>query len=309
LTTAFVRVERWRGAAAVTLRAGELEATLVPELNLLGTSLRLGGEEFLALPGGVAGYRRGHTTGLPLLAPWANRLSGLAYRSGRVRVDLSGLTLHTDDSGLPIHGTLSARDAWTIAEVSALRGVARLDASLDYDGELLAAFPFRHRLDVTVLLDGRGVLVTTTLRPTGERPVPVSFGYHPYFRLPRGPRSRWRLVLPRRTRLELDPRGIPTGRRTTVTAEAEAIGDRPLDDLFELRGGRTFALELDGRRVSVDFEAGYRFAQVFAPAGKRCVALEPMTAPTNALVQGTCRVVAPGERYTARFRVRPERLP
>jgi aldose 1-epimerase len=307
LTTASVRVERWRGAAAITLRAGELEATFVPELNLLGTSLRLGGEEFLALPGGLAGYRRGHATGLPLLAPWANRLASLADRSGRVRVDLSGLALHTDDKGLPIHGTLSARDAWTIAEVSARRGVARLDASLDYDGELLLAFPFPHRLDATVLLDGGGMLVTTTLRATGERPVPVAFGYHPYFRLPRGPRRSWRLLLPRRNRLELDDRGIPTGRCTTLRAEAEAIGDRGLDDLFELRSGRTFALELGARRVSVDFGAGYGFAQIFAPAGKRFVAFEPMTAATNALVERTCRVVAPGERYTARFRVRPER--
>ena len=308
MTTAAVRVERWRGAAAVTLRAGELEATFVPELNLLGTSLRLDGEEFLALPGGIAGYRRGHTTGLPLLAPWANRLSGLAYRSGRVRVDLSGLALHTDGNGLPIHGTLSARDAWTVTEVSARGGVARLDASLDYDGELLAAFPFPHRLDVTVLLDGGGALVTTTLRATSERAVPVSFGYHPYFRLPRGPRRSWRLLLPRRDRLELDARGIPTGGRTTLPAGAEAIGERALDDLFELRSGRTLGLELGGRRVSVDFGTGYGFAQVFAPAGKRFVALEPMTAPTNALVERSCRVVAPGARYTARFRVRPERL-
>jgi galactose mutarotase-like enzyme len=46
---------------------------------------------------------------------------------------------------------------------------------------------------------------------------------------------------------------------------------------------------------------------VFAPQGKRFVALEPMTAPTNALVEGTCPMVAPGEAFTARFRIRPER--
>jgi hypothetical protein len=96
--------------AAITLVSDELEATFVPELNMLGTSLRMGGEEYLALPGGVGAYRRQHTTGLPLLAPWANRLGDLVYRSGRARVDLEGLPLHTDGNGLPIHGTLSARD-------------------------------------------------------------------------------------------------------------------------------------------------------------------------------------------------------
>ena len=72
----------------MTLASGELEATFVPELNLLGTSLRLGGEEFLALPGGVVAYRKRNATGLPLLAPWANRLSERTYRLEGVRADL-----------------------------------------------------------------------------------------------------------------------------------------------------------------------------------------------------------------------------
>ena len=45
-----IRIHRSRGVAAVTLASGELEATFVPELNMLGTSLRLEGEEYLALP-------------------------------------------------------------------------------------------------------------------------------------------------------------------------------------------------------------------------------------------------------------------
>ncbi len=102
------------GVAAVTLQSGDLEATFVPELNMLGTSLRLGGEEFLALPGGVGAYRRQHTTGLPLLAPWANRLGAQTYRSNRRRVELEALALHRDENGLPIHGTLTAAEPWNV---------------------------------------------------------------------------------------------------------------------------------------------------------------------------------------------------
>jgi len=109
LTTA-ARVQAWRGAVAVTLGSGDLEATFLPELNLLGVSLRYRAEEYFALPGGIGAYRRGHTTGLPLLAPWANRLAGRMYRRG-VNVDLTGLDLHTDAERLPMHGTLAARDA------------------------------------------------------------------------------------------------------------------------------------------------------------------------------------------------------
>jgi aldose 1-epimerase len=307
LSDASLRIERRGRAAAIVLSAGRLEATFVPELNMLGASLRLAGEEFLATPGGLAAYGKGHTTGLPLLAPWANRLSGLGYRSGRVRVDLAGLPLHVDGNGLPIHGTMSARQAWKVEELSSRRGVARVAASFAYETQdLLAAFPFPHRLEVAASVDGKALTVTTVLRPTGSRPVPVSFGHHPYFRLPEGSRSAWHLRLPRREQLELDERGIPTGGRTRCPAEVEPIRNRVFDDLFEVGARRTLGLELGHRRLSVELEDGYCFAQVFAPPGRRFVALEPMTAPTNALVEGTCPTVRPGETFVARFRLRPE---
>jgi galactose mutarotase-like enzyme len=294
-----------RGAAALTLRSGELEATFLPELNLLGTSLRVGGEEFLALPGGVGAYRRGHATGLPLLAPWANRLGARAYSSGRSSVDLVGLPLHVDANGLPIHGAMSARDAWEVVALTTRGGRARLHATFDYDwADLLAAFPFPHRLETLIEVSTASLSIATSLTPTGRRAVPISFGYHPYLRLPRGRRSEWRLQLPRRLQLELDARGIPTGRQTVARAESRPIGERTFDDLFELTGARTLALEARGRRISVEYGAGYRFAQVFVPSGEQFVCLEPMTAPTNALVTGACDVVRPGTTFTARFRIR-----
>jgi aldose 1-epimerase len=306
---ASVHIHRWRGVAAVTLGSGRLQATFVPEMNMLGASLRLDGEEFLALPGGIGAYPRVRTTGLPLLAPWANRLSGWSYRAGRGRVDLEGLDLYTDPNGLPIHGTMSARDRWEVRSLAADGQVARLRAGFDYAGaELLAAFPFPHRLETAIELDGRSLSVATTIRPYGERAVPVSFGYHPYFRLPGGRRSAWRLLLPKRRHLELDARGIPTGRAAEAPAEAEPIGSRTFDDLFELTGERRLAIQHGERSLSIRFASGYPYAQVFAPPGAAFACLEPMTAPTNALVSGDHPVVRPGESFTARFSIRPERV-
>ena len=76
-----LRIGSLDGEPSVTLAAGDLEATFLPGLGLLGTSLRHRGQELLALPGGVAGYRDRHVTGLPLLAPWANRLPEWRYRA------------------------------------------------------------------------------------------------------------------------------------------------------------------------------------------------------------------------------------
>jgi aldose 1-epimerase len=305
--TASVRIHRWRGSAAVTLVSGPLQATFVPELNLLGTSLRLDGEEFLDLPGGLATYRHRHQTGLPLLAPWANRLGAWAYRVRRTRVNLEGLDLYSE-GGLPLHGTMTGANAWSVQTVSARGEVARLRASFDYvRQDLLAAFPFPHRLERECRVDGRSLSVTTTVRPAGDRAVPVSFGFHPYLRLPSGPRSSWRLLLPKRQHLSLDERGIPSGRRVEQPPESDPIGARTFDDLYELSGGRRLGIAGSERSLFVEFGRGYRFAQVFAPAGARFVCLEPMTAPTNALVAGGYPVVSPGESFTARFSIRPER--
>jgi aldose 1-epimerase len=299
------------GETAVQLAAGELEASFLPRLGLLGASLRHRGEELLALPGGVDGYRGGHVTGLPLLAPWANRLPGRRYRAAGTEVDLEGLELQTDPGGLPIHGTLTAHPGWRLERLAAEADRAVLEASFDYGAypELLAAFPFPHRLTVTATLGPDGLEVATGVAATGDRPVPVAFGWHPYLRLPDAPRATWRLLLPHRRHLELDDRGLPTGRSAAEPAEADPAGERTYDDLYALGAdpaGRRLGLEAAGRRLLVGYGAGYDHAQVFAPPGTEFVCLEPMTGPTAALAAGTTPLVAPGERFTATFSIRVE---
>ena len=306
-----VRFGTVEGEPAATLAAGELEAIFLPGLGLLGTSLRHRGEELLALPGGIEGYRDRHVTGLPLLAPWANRLPGWRYRAAGVEVSLEGLDLPTDPAGLPIHGTLTAHRGWRLERLAAEADRAVLAAGFDYGAwpELLAAFPFPHRLTVTATLGGASLAVTTTLAATGQRPVPVAFGWHPYLRLPGAPRAAWRLLLPRRTHLELDDRGLPTGKSADEPAEADPVGERTYDDLYALEDdpdGRRLGLEAAGRRLLVDYGDGYDHAQVFAPPGAEFVCLEPMTGPTAALAAGTTPLVAPGDTFAARFTVTVE---
>jgi aldose 1-epimerase len=296
------------GEPAAVLAAGDLQATFLPGLGLLGASLRHRGEELLVLPDGLAGYRAGHVAGLPLLAPWANRLAGRRYRAAGVEVDLDGLVLHTDPNGLPIHGTVTAHPGWRLRRLDAEPGRAVLAARLDYAAfpELLAAFPFPHELAVEATLDAAELVVATTLRATGERPVPVAFGWHPYLRLPGAPRRDWRLRLPDRQHLALDGRGLPTGAATAERGEADPVGGRSFDDLYRLGGDRRLGVAAGGRRLLVDYRDGYPYAQVFAPPGAEFLCLEPMTAQSNALAAGGYPLVQPGAAFTARFAVRVE---
>jgi aldose 1-epimerase len=289
---------RFRGEPAVRLAAGELSATFLPGLGMTGVSMRCRGHEHLALPGGLPALRAGATLGLPLLAPWANRLAAWRYRAAGVGVDLTGLPLGTDGNGLPIHGLLAGRPGWRIVRRTARADRASVRAAIDVDDP---AFPFPHRIEVTVTARDCELALHTLVVPTGRRRVPVAFGWHPYLRLPGTPRHRWRLRLPARTHVELDARGIPSGAEQAEPREDEPIGRRTFDDLYALGPDRDLALIGTDATVTMRAGAGYPFAQVWVPKGRAFAALEPMTARTNSLVDGTAPVVEPGGSHGATF--------
>jgi galactose mutarotase-like enzyme len=180
-------------------------------------------------------------------------------------------------------------------------GDGPLVAARDVTG--LAEFPFDHRVEVEAALSGSRLTLTTTVTPLGDRPVPISFGYHPYFVLPGVPRAEWQVELPVREHLLLDENQIPTGEREPAGDLDGPLGERTFDDGYTVDpAGATFVLAGGGRRLSVQFESGYPFAQVFAPAVEDVVCFEPMTAPADAL-RHDARTVPPGETFSARFSV------
>jgi galactose mutarotase-like enzyme len=287
----------------IELTAGELEASVEGGELLTVTSLRHRGEELLvgaqAMPPGYSVHRR--RAGITLLHPWANRLSGDSFEACGVaaRVPSGDPAVTRDEGGQPIHG-LARPDAWTVG-ADEESGVAR--ASAEHPEH--PAFPFPHQVSVRMALDSGGLTVTTELRPTGGRPVPIVFGWHPYFRLPGAPRAAWQLQLPARRHLALDGRGIPKPGGRRESEESAELGERTFDDGYdEVADGAVMAVGGGGRVVRVVLEEGYPAAQLFAPPEADVVSLEPMTAVTDALRSGRgLRVIAPGETARAVFSV------
>jgi galactose mutarotase-like enzyme len=103
-----------------------------------------------------------------------------------------------------------------------------------------------------------------------------------------------------------DNRGIPTGQVEAFSPFDATLDDRHLDEGFAvLKEPAAFSLVGVDRRITVEFVRGYRYAQIFAPRGKDLVAVEPMTAPTNALLSGRgLNLVEPGGQFQAEFRLR-----
>ena len=300
----------FEGSDTVELAVAGLEATFVPGRGMVGVSLRHEGEELLDRQAGLGAYvEQGAVMGIPFLHPWANRLGGFAYSvDGRdVRLPHGPPLVHGDEHGLPIHGVLAASRHWKVAALEADGGTPRVRAALDFAAhpELMAAFPFPHEVLLEAALTAERLTITTRIRATGDRPVPISFGFHPYLRLPGADRGGWRVVLPARRHLLLDERGIPSGATEVRAATAFELGDRHFDDGYDrLPDGAEFSVSGGARTLTVTFERGYPVGQIFAPAGSSFICFEPMTAQTNALCSGVgLRRAFPGRDHVAVFSI------
>jgi aldose 1-epimerase len=302
------------GFPALTLESdalGGIEAIFVPEAGMICCSLRHRGEELLGQRGGLPKYvESGSTMGIPFLHPWANRLGRSRFEvAGReVNLDLEDLPLKRDAAGLPMHGLLTAARGWKVERHGEVEGGGILAASFDFGAypRLLAAFPFPHRVEIEATLLGAVLTITTTVHATGDVSVPVSFGFHPYLRLPGVERADWELEAPVRERLELDRSSLPTGVREPTRIEPGPLGSRLFDDAFLAPpNGEPFALSGGGRRIELRMDPGYRFAQIYAPGDTDAVAFEPMTAPTNALVTAgpDLTLTEPGNSFSATFSI------
>ena len=217
-------------------------------------------------------------------------------------LDSSSPLLHLDASGLPMHGVPWPLLVWELTEAKRDLLKAKLEWSRR---DLLAIFPFRHRVELAATLQRDSLTLETTLVASLDGPVPVSFGFHPYFGLSELPRAQWRLKLPAMKRLVLDRHGVPTGEEESFNGFEAHLDELGFDDGYALMAEQaSFSVLGADRQITVEFLAGYRYAQIFAPKESDYIALEPMTAPTSALTSGRgLRLANAGEKFRAMFRI------
>lgn len=238
-----------------------------------------------------------------VLVPWPNRVAdGIWHLDGVAQQ----LDITEPAKNNAIHGLLR----YTGYEL-----VERSEASVTLGAHVFPQHGYPFHLDTTVryeLVDS-GLRVTHTARNLSDVNAPVAFGTHPFLTIGDVPPEELELTVHASTRFEVDARLNP-------------IAEIPVDGRWDLRRGRLVAeLELDdaygglttvdgvsavlrapdGREVRLLQDEFHKYLQVYTtrtfpkksgPA--LAVAVEPMTAPPNALNSGLgLRWVEPGETW------------
>ena len=265
--------------------------------------------------------------GVPLLWPYANRLDEQAFYANGQKYSFDPGLGNTGRGAIPIHGFLTAAEAWKVVETKADAKSAWATMKLDFSRipRYMKQFPFAHTLTMTYRVQGGALEVHTRIDSLCDEPMPVAIGFHPYFQLTDSPREEWRLSVAAKTHWMLNSNTIPTGETEPITRilpnpKNVMVKDVTLDDIFtdlerDDRGRAT--MSLIGRTQQVDVAVGPKFKTILVLSrpnnGNRgpTVAFEPMAAISNALnlaekgLYQELQSIEPGGAWQESFWIRP----
>ena len=181
---------------------------------------------------------RGGSTGIPFLAPWADRLDEQAFYANGRRYPFD-MTLGNIRGANPIHGFLGSTDRWQITTLEADGLSAHVTSRLEFfrNPDWMRQFPFAHTIEMTHRLQDGVLEVTTRIENSSLDAMPVAIGFHPYFQLTDSVRDEWTLSVAARTHWPLTPSKMPSGETQPVGSffpdpSAVALKDFDLDDVF-----------------------------------------------------------------------------
>lgn len=246
-----------------------------------------------------------------VLVPWPNRVKDGVWELDGVP---QRLALSEPSLGNASHGLLRFRP-YTL--------VQRTESSVTQAATIYpeAGYPFVLDTEVTHELDAEGLTVTHRITNRGDRTAPVAVGAHPYLRIGDLPARRLTFHSRAGIRFETDDRlnivGETAVAGTTYDLSAgRVVAELDLNDGFgDLPPGAEHMLVADdGRRVVLWADDAFGYVQLFThrafatkQPGEVALAVEPMTAPANALNTGRgLRWLEPEESWTLSWGIRPE---
>lgn len=236
-----------------------------------------------------------------LLTPWVNRV-----RNGNYSFKGKNFQLPINEPALgnAIHGLL-ARVAFKVVQQS--------DASVTlehvYKGEEPQyPFPFTFRITY-LLLDEGGLEITFAAQNTGSSAMPFACGWHPYFSFPGTDATDLSIKFHPTSRFLSDSQMIPLKEENLNGKTQFIFSQEKVDHVFRLEAFEKHVTELIDHKNqrSLFLEQSsvtFPFLVVFQPDGYNSVAIEPMTANTDAFNTGDGLIeLAPSESFSGQIRL------
>ncbi|MEY3956566.1 MAG: hypothetical protein RLZ73_1021, partial [Bacteroidota bacterium] len=214
-----------------------------------------------------------------LLTPWVNRV-----RNGNYSFKGKNYQLPINEPALgnAIHGLL-ARKSFTIVKQSS----SSITLMHEYKGEEPNyPFPFQFQYTYT-LTDSRALEVTFEALNTGEGPLPFACGWHPYFSFPDTTVDDLEINFKPISRFLSDSQMIPLKEENLNGKQQFKFSTDKIDHVFRLEPMEIHRTEFidtkhQKRLILEQSSILFPFLVVFQPEGFSSVAIEPMTANTDA---------------------------
>jgi aldose 1-epimerase len=224
-------------------------------------------DEFRARPG---------LNGIPLLAPFANRLDEQAFYANGKKYNFD-MELGNVRGTIPIHGYLSAAKDWKLVEAKADGKSAWVTNRLDFyrNPQWMKQFPFAHTLQMTYRLQDGVLEVQTRIENLSVEPMPVAIGFHPYFQLTDSTREDWTISVGARSQWLLAENKIPTGETEPIgklfpDPHAVPLKDFDLDHVFgdlerDAQGRAVMSVKGKSQQLDVLVGPNYRSIVLYSP--------------------------------------------
>ncbi|PZF60275.1 hypothetical protein DEI92_07915 [Curtobacterium sp. MCBD17_034] len=248
-----------------------------------------------------------------VLVPWPNRVAGATWQ-------LDGTTQQLDVTE-PKYGNASHG----LLRYAPYRVVEQTESTLVQEATVYPqhGWPFLLETRVHHELVDDGLRVTHEIVNRSDRRAPFAVGNHPYLRAGDAPVEELTVTLDAATRFTTDEHKVPDGSESVEGTPFDlrggrVVGDSDLDTAYtdvaaDAEGvRRTTVRAADGDGVELWQDASFPYVQVFTsrefPRGDGvglALAVEPMTAPANALNSGEgLRWLEPDEAWTGSWGIR-----
>jgi len=219
-----------------------------------------------------------------LLFPFNDRIPQGKYTYEGVSYQLP---VNAKSDGSSIHGLVYNR-GFKEESCCLEEGLAKISFSYQIEEGEWASYPFSAAVVVTYGLSDKGFTAEYRISNKGKKKMPVALGWHPYFRLD-GLVDNWTLHCEGGQYVEVDETLNPTGRIPDVsgtpfdfTSPRKIEGEELDIALTNPPSGMTF-LSGNGEEISLYFDPDFfPYVQLYTPPARDSLAIEPITAATNA---------------------------